>query len=511
MGDIIAGYEYDWAAVQFRDQPALIFGDTVHTYAQVDGRANQLAHGLIGLGLQRGARVAVLLNNSVESLETVVGVAKAGLVFVALNARHAGPEHAEILADCDAEAIIAGPEFEALAPVLSANGQLIGLGWGDLTYENLLSAQPDHPPRLLIDEDALVRIAYTSGTTGRPKGIAYSIRRLKARYDNFFAALEYRLGPKDSMIHVGPLTHAAGNYLLPYYLRGARNVILPRFDPELVLRTVEAERITHLFLVPTMLIRLLDHLDTGTSYDLSSLCVINYGTAPTPVPVIQRALARFGPILRQHFGMSECPQPLTLLYPDDHLIPEKLASCGRPTLNLRIEIKGQDGQRLGPDEVGEIAIAAHGVADVAYWQRPDLLAEAVKDGWLMTGDLGRIDHDGFLFIVGRNKEMIISGGFNVYSREVEDALFRVNGVADAAVFGLQDDQWGEIVAAAIVLQPGQIPDAATVTAGLNDLIAGYKKPREIFFLRELPRNLAGKVDKGALKALTSHKKGGDVK
>ena len=208
MGDIIAGYEYDWATVQFRDQPALIFGDTVHTYAPIDGRANQLAHGLIGLGLKRGERVAVLLNNSVESLETVIGVAKAGLVFVALNARHAGPEHAEILADCDAEAIIAGPEFEALAPVLSANGQLIGLDWGDLTYENLLSAQPDHPPRLLIDENALVRIAYTSGTTGRPKSIAYSIRRLKARYDNFFATLEYRLGSKDSMIHVGPLTHA---------------------------------------------------------------------------------------------------------------------------------------------------------------------------------------------------------------------------------------------------------------------------------------------------------------
>lgn len=506
MGRIIAGYEYDWAAVQFRDLPALIFGDAVFTYAQIDARANRLAHALIGLGLEPGARVAVLLNNSVESLETVIGVAKAGLVFVALNARHAGPEHAAILADCGASAVIAGPEFAALAPVLATAGPLIGLGWGELRYDELLAAQPDHPPRTEVDEDALVRIAYTSGTTGQPKGIAYSFRRLKARYDNFFAALEYRLGPQDSMIHVGPLTHAAGNYLLPYYLRGARNVILPRFDPDLVLRTVAAERITHLFLVPTMLIRLLDHLDTGAAYDLSSLSVINYGTAPTPVPVIRRALDRFGPILRQHFGMSECPQPLTLLYPADHLHTDRLASCGRPTLNLRIEVHGADGRSLPPGEVGEIAIAATGVADVDYWRRPDLKAEAVRDGWLMTGDLGRFDADGFLFIVGRNKEMIISGGFNVYAREVEDALFRLPGVADAAVFGVPDPEWGEVVVAALVPRPGAAPDLAP----LAEMIAGYKKPRRVLTLAELPRNLAGKVDKGALRALAEQSMGGET-
>lgn len=506
MGQIFAGYEYDWAAVQFRDLPSLIFGDAVFTYAQIDVRANRLAHALIGLGLAPGARVAVLLNNSVASLETVIGVAKAGLVFVALNARHAAPEHAAILADCGASAVIAGPEFAALAPVLGSHGPLIGLGWGDLRYDELLAAQPGHPPCIRVDEDALVRIAYTSGTTGRAKGIAYSFRRLKARYDNFFAALEYRLGPQDSMIHVGPLTHAAGNYLLPYYLRGARNVILPRFDPDLVLRTVESQRITHLFLVPTMLIRVLDHLDTGATYDLSSLSVINYGTAPTPVPVIRRALERFGPILRQHFGMSECPQPLTLLYPQDHLDPARLTSCGRPTLNLRIEIKDETGQTLPPDTVGEIAIAAQGVADVEYWNRPDLRAEAVKDGWLMTGDLGRIDADGFLHIVGRSKEMIISGGFNVYAREVEDALFRLPGVADAAVFGLPDPEWGEVVAAALVPHPGQTPDFGP----LNEIIAGYKKPRRILTLAELPRNLAGKVDKGALRVLAEKSMGGET-
>jgi acyl-CoA synthetase (AMP-forming)/AMP-acid ligase II len=507
MVRIIAGYEYDWAAVQFRDLPSLIFGDEVFTYAQIDGRANRLAHALIGLGMKPGARVAVLLNNSVASLETVIGLAKAGLVFVALNARHAGPEHSAILADCGAEAVIAGPEFEALAPVLGSHSPLIGIGWGDMRYDQLLATQPDHPPRIEVDEDALVRIAYTSGTTGQPKGIAYSARRLKARYDNFFAALEYRLGPQDSMIHVGPLTHAAGNYLLPYYLRGARNVILPRFDPDLLLRTVEAQRITHLFLVPTMLIRVLDHLDTGATYDLSSLSIINYGTAPTPVPVISRALDHFGPILRQHFGMSECPQPLTLLYPQDHLLAARLASCGRPTLNLRIEVQGADGRSLPSGEVGEIAIAAQGVADVDYWRRPDLKAEAVRNGWLMTGDLGRFDDDGFLYIVGRNKEMIISGGFNIYAREVEDALFRLPGVADAAVFGIPDPEWGEVVVAAVVHRPGAVQDLAA----LGDLIAGYKKPRRVLTLNELPRNLAGKVDKGALRALAQQSMGGEPK
>ena len=506
MAQIIAGYEYDWAAVQFRDLPSLIFGDAVFPYARIDARANRLAHALIGLGLEPGARVAVLLNNSVASLETVIGVAKAGLVFVALNARHAAPEQAAILADCGAAAVIAGPEFEALAPVLRGSGPLIGLGWGDLRYDDLLDAQPDHAPRIPVDEDSLVRIAYTSGTTGQPKGIAYSFRRLKARYDNFFAALDYRLGPQDSMIHVGPLTHAAGNYLLPYYLRGARNVILPRFDPDLVLRTVQDQRITHLFLVPTMLIRLLDHLDGGATYDLSSLTIINYGTAPTPVPVIRRALDRFGPILRQHFGMSECPQPLTVLYPQDHLDPARHTSCGRPTLNLRIEVHGADGVALPPGEIGEIAIEARGVADVDYWNRPDLRAESVKGGWLMTGDLGRFDDDGFLHIVGRNKEMIISGGFNVYAREVEDALFRLPGIADVAVFGLPDPEWGEVVAAALVAHPGQTPDLT----GLGAMIAGYKRPRRMLRLAELPRNLAGKVDKSALRALAMQSMGGET-
>ncbi len=510
---MIAGGLLSWAAAQHGDRPSLVFGDQVLSHTEVEQRSNRWAHALIGLGLEPGERVAVLLENSVHSVDSVFGIEKAALVCVALNARHTLAEHADILADAEPSALIIGASFAALAPALAALAatrvpglrQVLGLqiqADGVQALEPLLAAAADAPPGLAIAPDQLQRIAYTSGTTGRPKGVVYTVERTQQRLANHFIAMEYGLSVDDAMLHVGPLTHAAGVYLLPCYLRGARNVILERFDPRALLDAVARHRITHLMLVPTMMARLVDALEAGMPADLTSLRRIHYGTAPTPVALLRRALAVFGPILRQQYGMTEAVQPLCVLYPHEHLgdgAQDPIASCGRPTGQVRIELRSASGQPVTPGAVGEIVIAHEGIGRVAFWRRPDLLAETVCDGWFHTGDLGRFDAQGFLHIVGRNKDMIISGGFNVYAREVEDALASHPAVEEAAVIGLPDAQWGEIVAAVVVLRSGRQTDAQALQAHCAERIAGYKKPRQIRFVDALPRNAAGKVLKGELR------------
>jgi acyl-CoA synthetase (AMP-forming)/AMP-acid ligase II len=304
---------------------------------------------------------------------------------------------------------------------------------------------------------------------------------------------------------VAPLTHAAGLYLLPCYLRGGRSVISSRFDAEAVLRDIEEHRITQLMLVPTMISRLLDALDSGARVDLSSLRVIHYGTAPASVELLRRAVKRFGPILRQAYGMTEAPQPLAVLYPHEHVVDgspretARLKSCGKPTMNVTITIRGPDEQELRTGEVGEIAIAHRGVGEVQFWRRPEVAAQSVRNGWYYTGDLGYFDEDGFLYIAGRSKDMIISGGFNVYAREVEDALETHPRVLQAAVVGIPDPEWGELVAAFVVPRQGGRPTAEELVAHCAARIAGYKKPRLVRILEDLPRNAAGKVMKSTLR------------
>ncbi|MET0540218.1 MAG: AMP-binding protein [Variovorax sp.] len=506
----IAGHALSWAAGQFRDRTAIVFRDRSFSYTQIERRSNQLANALIGLGRGPGERLAVLLNNSVESIEAQFGAEKAAQGYVALNARHTLREQAAILNDAEAAVLIAGPEFrEAVMQVrlqVPSLRVVIGVGWQEasvLDYDTLLARASDHAPLLRVPADLLLRIAYTSGTTGQPKGVAYSIARWEARLANHFAAMEYGLGIDDAMLHVGPLTHAAGVHLLPCYLRGARNFVADRFDPEQVLAQIGSDRISQLMVVPTMLGRLLEALACRPGIDLSALRRVHYGTAPTPTSMVREALERLGPVLRQQYGMTEAVQPLCVLYPHDHLRggepSPRITSCGRPTMGVEITVRGADGRPVRQGEVGEIAIAHRGIGAVAFWRRPDLERESIRDGWYYSGDLGRFDDEGFLYIVGRNKDMMISGGFNVYAREVEDALHAHPGVAEVAVLGLPDAEWGEVIAAFVVRRPGQAIDAAVLAQHSAELIAGYKKPRVIEFVDALPRNHAGKVTKNDLR------------
>lgn len=495
-----------WAARQHRGRTALIFGDNCLTYDEVEASGNRLAHALVSLGLQVGERVAVLLNNSPEAIESVFAVEKAGLVYVALNARHTLAEQIAILDDAGASLLVVGPEFREIGlGVLGRVDSLrhvMGLDWQApqvLDYRQVLASMPANAPNIQVCADALLRIAYTSGTTGKPKGVTYTVKRWYERLSNHFYAMEYSLGVQDAMLHVGPLTHAAGVHLLPCYLRGARNVILEKFEPLETLQQIEHHRITQMMCVPTMLTRLLDTLDSGVEADLSSLKCIHYGTAPTSVDLIRRAIARFGPVMRQQYGMTEAVQPLAVLYPHEHAEDGVLRSCGKPTANVQITVRDAHGQETAMGEIGEIAIATDGIGEVAFWRRPDLEAEAIRDGWYYSGDLGYIDEQGFLYIVGRNKDMIISGGFNVYAREVEDALESHPQVVEVAVIGLPDPEWGERIAAFVVRREGATVDSEALGSHCVSLIAGYKKPRLIEFVDALPRNNAGKVVKNILR------------
>ncbi len=512
---MIAGRLVSWAAGQHGDLPSLVFQDRTYSHSELEERSNRFAQALIGLSLLPGERFAVLLENSVESLDSLFGAEKAALTYVALNARHTVNEHLATLADAQASAVLVGPQFAELAQAfqnaaglgLPALRHVLTLGVevpGSVDFAPVCAKASNAAPAIDIHPEHVVRIAYTSGTTGQPKGVVYTQERIEARLTNHFLAMEYALSAQDAMLHVGPLTHAAGVYLFPCFLRGARNVILERFDPATLLAAIERHRITHLMLVPTMMNRLVDAIEGGARGDWSSLRCIHYGTAATSVALLRRAMAIFGPILRQQYGMTEAVQPLTVLYPHEHVEDgpdtrdEPIASCGRPTANVRIVLRDDKGRAVPAGAVGEVSLAHEGVAKVLLWRRPELMETAVRDGWYYTGDLGRFDRRGFLHIVGRTRDMIISGGFNVYAREVEDALEAHPSVLESAVLGLPDEQWGEVVAAAVVLRGGASADAADLMAFCAERIAGYKKPRRVAFVPALPRNGAGKVLKQQL-------------
>jgi acyl-CoA synthetase (AMP-forming)/AMP-acid ligase II len=506
-----AGYDIRWAAEQFRERPAVVFRDRTYSFREVNGRANRLANGLRALGLQTGDRVGVLVNNSVHSVDAVFGLLKGGFCIVALNSRHALPEHLGILTDAGCKAVIVASPYSDMIRAVAANApalrHIIGIGWQPktgLAYDAFLEGASDKEPALEIPADTISRLTYTSGTTGKPKGVVGTHRRHNARLANFFQTCEYALGSDQTMGQVGPLSHVAGNYLQPCFVRGAKTIIFERYDPTDLQAAIQEHGINHLLLVPTMIVRFVAALEPE-KYDLSTLTRINYGTAPIPVDVLRRGIDILGPVFRQHYGMSEANSPLTLLYPDEHLTdgPEdvvaRLASCGRPIMAHRIVVRSAEGTDLPAGEIGEICIKASGAAAFEYWQRPDLTAEAIRDGWLYTGDLGRFDDDGYLFIVGRTKDMIITGGFNVYAREVEDALFAHEGVLEAAVIGLPDPDLGERIAAMVVLKPGITLNETALQEHCRGQIAGYKVPRLWGFTDELPKTASAKVAKQAIR------------
>ena len=483
------------------DAIAQIHDGRTTTYRELDIRASRVANGLGGLSLAKGDRVAFLGKNSDLYFELLLGSLKAGTVMTGINWRLAVPEIAYILNDSGAEVLFVTREFYETAATLKDEcprvRMIVAMDGGHAEwkgFEDWRDAQAAADPFLTITGDDDVIQLYTSGTTGHPKGVQLTDGNYLALFSAAAAAgwADYEAGEVN--LTVMPVFHVAGvNMGLMSLAQGAVNVVQREVDLDMCLDLLQAHKVNNVFLVPAVILFLLLHPRTKTT-DFGSLKRIFYGASPIAEDTLRQAQALFGCGFYQLYGMTETGGGGTCLGPEDHA-PEKgkLRSCGKPYPGFDIRIVDGDGRTLPAGEVGEIQIRC-GAVMKGYWNKPEATAKTVSaDGWLATGDAGFFDDDGYLFIHDRVKDMIVSGGENIYPAEVENALFGHPAVADAGVIGVPDEKWGEAVKAIVVLKPGQTVDAAELIAYARTRIAGYKVPKSIDFVASLPRNPSGKI------------------
>ncbi|MBI4765904.1 MAG: long-chain fatty acid--CoA ligase [Deltaproteobacteria bacterium] len=498
-----------FALNRYPDRTAIIFKDQRLTFRELNARSNKLGNALLSLGLKKGQKVAVLMNNCLELVESLSAIPKVGLATVPLNARQSGPEQAYILNDAEADALIVAENlFPVIEPVLPAVPRLqhiimVGVGRGGLNYKDLVDQQSEILPEIEVEDDDIDRIHYTSGTTGKPKGVVGTFGITYDRLVTNLLNLDQPIGPDDVNLNIGPLTHAAGFMMSIYSIRGAANVVLDKFDIDQVLQTIEKEKVTAVLFIPTMMNMILMH-PRLQAYDLSSLKRIWYGTAPMAPEKLKEGIRVFGNIFRQNYGLTEAPQPITYLGPEDHIIEgtekekRRLASAGKPALGVAVKIVKEDDTEIKPGEIGEITIQTRQLMK-AYWKNPEATTEAFRGGWFHTGDMATIDEDGYIYIMDRKHDMIISGGFNIYPREVEDAIMTHPQVAEAAVIGVPDEVWGESVKAFVVTKPGARLAEEEIIQSCKKHLASYKKPKSVEFVPDLPKNAYGKVLRKVLK------------
>lgn len=495
------------AARTYPMRPALTYGDRQETYQGFRARVGSFAGGLAALGVGTGDRVAILQSNGPALLETLFAAFTLGAVAVPINARLHPREVAVIMQDSRPRVLVAGSEF--LAGLDGVRGEMppvelvaSGAAGGALSYDRVLSMGASDVADVEVDADAVAWLFYTSGTTGRPKGAMLTHRNLLAMTMNVFADI-YPFAAADVVLHAAPLTHGSGLYALPAIAKGAHNIIFPprSFDAGALLREIVERRVTVIaFLSPTQVTRLVRSPERSR-HDLSSLRAIVYGGAPMAARDVEEAVAAFGPILIQLYGQGEAPMTITALDPavlGDQPEPRRLSSAGTPRTDVEVRIVDGTGAPLPPGAIGEVVLRGE-VVMAGYWRNPEATAEALRNGWLHTGDLGYLDDRGYLFLQDRTRDVIITGGANVYCREVEDVLLRHPAIHDAVVFGIPDDEWGEAVMAVVVLAPGADLSEAETMAFCRDHLAGYKKPKRVEFVAEIPRNAYGKVTRRELR------------
>jgi len=492
-----------WSLLQPRKR-ALIFEDRPFTYQEVNLRTNQLCHFLIDLGIQKRDRLAVLLHNCHQYVEIFFALSKIGAILVPLNWRLAGPELDFILQDSGSRVVIFEPEFEevvaSIRPRLNfSNGGYLSIGqpcpdWAT-DYEQAISKKPTREPSTngsIGDEDPHI-IMYTSGTTGVPKGAVLSHR--KTFFNALNAAMVYDLTSNDIMIISRPIFHSGGLLVeaSPILYKGGTIIVRKRFRPHEILDTVQKYRVTVLELAATVYQFLLQECDL-TQYDLSSIRCYFTGGERIPVAMIKEYLKK-GIVISQIFGQTEA-STVTFLSPEK--AASKIGSVGLPVFHGEVRIVDKEGKDVKPTEVGEIIIKGPTLMS-EYWNRPELTAETIRDGWLYTGDLARMDEEGYVYIVDREKDMYISGGENVYPAEIEKVFFAHSKIFDVAVVGVPDAKWGEVGKAFIVLKPGETMTEEEALKFLQGKVGKYKIPKYVGFVEELPKTASGKVQKFLLK------------
>ncbi len=481
------------------DFEATVFEGVRLTHRQPDKRVNRLANALVAMGYQRGERVAVLAANTHKYLEIYFAAAKLGMSVTPLNFRLSDQEIAYVVEDSEADSFFVGDEFEQKA--LSLRGELGNIrDWialdnrteGAAYYEDVLEAASDQDPDRDVAENEVAVLMYTGGTTGLPKGVMLSHRNIMTAAIAAVAGFGFR--NDDATCFVLPLFHVSFWPALAVLLVGGKVVINRKPDLGEILRLIQDEKCTHINMVPTLYTWLLEHPGLD-SFDLSSLRYMSYAGSPFPPEVLKRCIKKFGPIFAQGYGMTEALGG-TGLQPWDHVLEGErsrlLASAGKASLCAEVRVVGDDGVPLPAGEIGEIVIRRKHVMQ-GYWKNPELTEQTLRGGWLHTGDMGILDEEGYLFLVDRKADMIVTGGENVYPKETEDVLYEHPAVMECAVMSAPDERWGERVQAVVVLKQGREATANELIAHCKAKLAGYKCPKSIAFWDVLPKTPIGKI------------------
>jgi long-chain acyl-CoA synthetase len=488
------------------DRIAVHFEGHHRTFAELDRRTNRVANGLLAEGVRPQERIAILSKNSPAFFELWFGATKADLVLVPVNFRLAPPEVAYVVEDAGAEVLFVGADFyplvEKVAHELKSVRRIIALDGPHGTwtsYSDWLAAQSASDPAIPIKREHCAIQMYTSGTTGHPKGAQLSHANLLALLPGALQQFGH-WHDKDVNLVCMPLFHIGGSGwgLIGFY-RGIESVLTRDPDPAVLLRLIPEYHITKAFMVPALLLFVLQNPQCRTT-DFSSLELIAYGASPAPVDLVRNAIKVFGCGLAQVYGLTETTGAITYLPPEDHdeKAPERLKSCGKAMTGIEIRVIDASGADVATGEVGEI-ITRSPQTMMGYWNQPEATRRAIRDDWFHTGDAGYLDTDGYIYIYDRVKDMIISGGENIYPAEVESALFSHPAVADVAVIGVPDDKWGEAVKAMVVKKPGGEVAPEELMSFVRERIAGYKVPRSVDFVPALPRTPTGKILKRELR------------
>jgi len=499
-------------ALLYSDEEAFKCGTERLTFAEFNARVNRLIQALHSVGVRKGDVLGVLSWNCLEYAEVYGAAMKGGFIASPFSPRLQADELDYIINYSEANTLFVGPELVEMADQLrphlqkvknfvSFKGPVPEMG----SYRDVLKAHPEKEPEVQVEEDDPLFIFYTSGTTGIPRGALYSQRRAMDDTRRLVISISLELG--DRHIQIMPLFHVGGTKnFWAYFFVGGSNVILPRisFDPATTLKAIQDEKATDIHIVPTHLAAflVLPELD---KYDLGSLKRMFYAASPMPLELLKKGIERWGPIFVQCYGATEDGPNVTTLSRKQHNVLDQppaeqraLASAGFPHIGVHVRVVDEKDRDVGPGEVGEIIVQSKGTMQ-EWWHRPDETRETVVDGWLHTGDMGRYDEKGYLYIVDRKKDMIVSGGENIFPREVEEILYQHPAVQEAAIIGIPDPYWVEKVHAVIVFKEGQSITGEELIGFCKERLARFKAPKSVEVIDTLPKNPAGKILKRQLR------------
>lgn len=512
MNPMTVGQLYDRAVLHGGQRIAVTEGERQITYAELGEQSARLVNALGSMGLGRGDRIAFLMANCAEYVACEYAVAKLGATRVPLAVLLAEEDHVYMMNFARCRVLVYHKKLlarvRAMMPQLQTVEHFICVGdneelpEGHLQLSALIARHEPTSSPVIVDPEEIAGIYFTGGTTGRPKGVMLSHRSWFFTY--FMEMLDFGIAPRETFVFATPMTHAGGCLILPVLLRQGRCVVLDHFDPELLLDAIARERATATLLVPTMIYALLDY-PRRREYDVSSLCNVLYGASAIAPERLRHAVTEFGPIFTQFFGQTEAPMVLASLQREDHVVAdptreiEVLTSAGRASYAAEIRLVDEEANDVPEGEPGEVIARAPNMMS-GYLDNPDATAATIRHGWLYTGDIARVDAEGLITIVDRKKDMIVSGGFNVYPREVEDVLFEHPAVRQAAVIGVPHEKWGEEVKALVVLHAGADASAQELIDFVKAKKGSLMAPKSIDFVAAVPLTNLGKLDKKSIRA-----------